>query len=75
MRGVVSSIVNGARALLGHTVFAVCFFAPVIVLGGEAAILLGLPTHLGALVAVGAFLTWIGARAGQREVWAQEPRR
>jgi hypothetical protein len=68
-------MIDVARALVGHAVFALSFFGPVVVLGGEAAILLGLPTQLGALTAVGVFLTWIGARAGQREVWAEGPRR
>jgi hypothetical protein len=68
-------MIAAVRALLGHAFFAVCLFAPVVVLGVEAALVLGLPTQLGALTGFGAFLTWIGARAGQSEVWAEGPRR
>lgn len=63
------------RALVGHALFVFCLFAPVVVLGGGTAILLDLPTELAALAAIGVFFTWIGARAGQTEVWSDEPRR
>ena len=64
-----------ARALAAHAMFVLCVFGPVVVLGVEAALVLGLPTQLGAVIGFGAFLTWIGARAGQREVWIEGPRR
>ena len=72
--GVDSGVIAAARELLGHAAFAVCLYLPVIVLGGEAALILGVPTKVGALASYGAFLIWVGARAGRREVWVEGPR-
>lgn len=68
-------MIAAGRAVVGHAVVSLCLFGPVVVLGGEAAILLGVPTALGALAAVGMFLLWIAARASRLQVWAEEPRR